>query len=31
MSSYLRGYRKGFRLQKALLSLIENWKKILGL
>ena len=26
---YLRGYRKSFSSQQALLSLIENWKKIL--
>ena len=29
LSPYLRGYRKGFSSQQALLSLIENWKKVL--
>ena len=29
LSLYLCGYRKGFSSQKALLSLIENWKKVL--
>ena len=29
LSPYLCGYRKGFSLQQALLSLIENWKKVL--
>ena len=27
LSPYLRGYRKGFNTQYALLSLIEKWKK----
>ena len=29
LSLYLCGYRKGFSSQKALLALIENWKKVL--
>ena len=29
LSPYLCGYRKGFSSQQALLSLIENWKKVL--
>ena len=29
LSRYLCGYRKGFSSQQALLSLIENWKKVL--
>ena len=29
LSPYLCGFRKGFNTQQALLSLIENWKKIL--
>ena len=29
LSPYLCGYRKGFSSQLALLSLIENWKKVL--
>ena len=29
LSPYLCGYRKGFSLQQTLLSLIENWKKVL--
>ena len=30
LSPYLCEYRKGFTLQQALLSLIENWRKILN-
>ena len=29
LSFYLCGYRKGFNSHQALLSLIENWKKVL--
>ena len=29
LSPYLRGYRKGFNTQYALLSLIEKWKETL--
>ena len=29
LSPYLRGYRKGFSTQQALLSLIERWKNVL--
>ena len=29
LSPYLCGYRKGFSSQQALMSLIENWKKVL--
>ena len=29
LSPYLRGYRKGFSTQLALLSLIKKWKKAL--
>ena len=30
LSPHLCGYRKGFSSQQALISLIENWKKIFG-
>ena len=29
LSPYLCGYRKGFNTQHALLTLVENWRKIL--
>ena len=29
LSPYLCGYRKGFSSQQALMSLIENWKRVL--
>ena len=29
LSPYLCGYRKGFRTQQALLSLLERWKNVL--
>ena len=29
LSPYLCGYRKGFSSQQALVSLIENWKRVL--
>ena len=29
LSPYLRGYRKGFNIQHALLILVENWRKSL--
>ena len=31
LSPYLSGYRKGFSSQQALLSLIENWEKVLDI
>ena len=30
LSPYLCGYRKGFSSQQALMSLIENWERVLG-
>ena len=29
LSPYLCGYRKGFSSQQALMSLIENWRRVL--
>ena len=31
LSPYLRGYRKGFNTQQALLTLVEDWRKSLDI